>query len=280
MVYEYQPTNPLGAFAQSYSLSRGIQDDITARRKAEIDAQAQQARQRDLQAAVMELRRNPSPEALAEFGLRFPEMKEGMTSYFSTLEAGKKTTLTNAARDVLIAQRAGGNVQQVFERYAAAAETGNDAATAKIFRDAAEVAKTDPESAAETARVLLGFTDPDAYKLMYDNSLYDTATIKELIAEMGPNSYGTPEFQAALKAKREGDPLIGVPGVGLFRREDVMAAGGQGVVTPSIPEGAIKMLIQNPSLRGDFDKKYGAGAADRVLGGGGSNATGGFRAGS
>lgn len=277
MVYEYQPTNPLGAFAQSYQLSRGIQDDMAARRQAEMDAQAQQVRQRDMVAAVMELRRNPSPEALAEFGLQFPEMKEGMTSYFATLEAGKKATLTGAARDVLIAQRAGGNVQQVFERYAAAAENSNDEATAKIFRDAAEVAKTDPESAAETARVLLGFTDPDAYKLMYDNSLYDTATIKDLIAE--GLEYGTPEFQAALRSKREGDPWVGVPGVGLFLRKDLEAAsaGGQVEAFPSIPEGAIKMLVQNPSLRGDFDKKYGAGAAARVLGGGGSNATGGFR---
>lgn len=35
----------------------------------------------------------------------------------------------------------------------------------------------------------------------------------------------------------------------------------------NIPQGAIDMLRKNPSLRGAFDQKYGAGAAARVLGG-------------
>jgi len=130
------------------------------------------------------------------------------------------------------------------------------------------------------SRRLLATADPDAYKLLYDNSMYDTPFLKELLAaNLKP---GSAEWNEALRVKREGDPWIGVPGVGLFLRKDLEAAsaGGQVEAPPSIPEGAIKMLIQNPSLRGDFDKKYGAGAADRVLGGGGSNATGGFRAGS
>lgn len=40
-------------------------------------------------------------------------------------------------------------------------------------------------------------------------------------------------------------------------------------VTPSvaIPQQAIDYLRQNPNLKADFDKKYGAGQADRVLGG-------------
>ena len=33
-----------------------------------------------------------------------------------------------------------------------------------------------------------------------------------------------------------------------------------------IPQGAINYLIQNPSNTTDFDKKYGTGAANRILG--------------
>lgn len=277
MVYQYQPVNPLNAFAQSFDMLRGIQDENAMRQQKMQQQQQAEARNRDLQAAVANLRMNPSPEAIAEFGLQFPEMKDQMDGYFKTLSEGKKRTQTEAAQKIVMAQRTGGDVAGILEQYAVAAENARDPAMAKEFRDAAEFAKQNPEAAAETARLRLAFTDPDAYKLVFDNSLYDTATIKELIAE--GLEYGTPEFQAALKAKREGDPWVAVPGVGLFMRDQLEAAasGGQTEAAPAIPEGAVKMLIQNPALRGDFDKKYGKGAADRVLGGGGSNATGSFR---
>lgn len=275
MTYVYQPVNPLQSFAQGFQAVQGLRD----MRAEQVAKQQQAMRQQDLQVAIQNLRMNPSPQAIADFGLQFPEMKEQMDGYFKTLSEAAKNAEVNAARDALIAERTGGDIAAVYDRYAEAAENSRDPVAAKKFRDAAEFARQNPQGAAEVTKLHLAFADGEAYKRVFDNSLYDTATIKELIAE--GLEYGTPEFQDALRQKREGDPWVGVPGVGLFLRKDLeaAAAGGASDVTPSIPEGAVKMLIQNPKLREDFDKKYGKGAADRVLGGAGGNASGNFRGG-
>lgn len=279
MVYQYQPVNPLNAFAQSFQLVRGIQDDNTRRQQEQVKQQQAMQRQRDLQGALANLRINPSPEAIAEFGLMFPEMKEQIDGYYSTLSSAKQATQKQVMGEVVIAQRTGrlDQVPSIFERYAVAAENSGDMAAAKEYRDAAEFAKTNPEGAAETAKLRFGLIDPDGYKTIFDNSLYDTAKIKEVLAE--GLEYGTPEFQARMKELNDEDPIVNVSGVGAFSREAIMEAirSGQGSVTPMVPEGAVRALIQNPSRRDEFDRKYGKGASDRYLGGGGSNATGNFR---
>lgn len=279
MVYQYQPVNPLNAFAQSFQLVRGIQDDNARRQQEQVAQQQAMKRQRDLQGAIANLRMNPSPEAIAEFGLQFPEAKEQIEGYFKTIGEAKQSTQKQAMSEVIIAQRTGrlDQIPVILERFAVAAENARDPAMAQEFRDAAEFAKQNPEAAAETAKLRFGMVAPDEYKLIFDNSLYDTAKIKEVLAE--GLEYGTPEFQARMKELNDEDPIVNVSGVGAFSREAIMEAirSGQGSVTPLVPEEAVRALIQNPSRRDEFDRKYGKGASDRYLGGGGSNATGNFR---
>lgn len=279
MVYQYQPVNPLDAFAQSFQMVRGIQDDNARRQQEQVAQQQAMQRQRDLQGAIANLRINPSPEAIAEFGLMFPEMKEQIDGYYSTLSSAKKATQKQVMGEVVIAQRTGrlDQVPSILERSAVAAENSGDMASAKEYRDAAEFAKANPEGAAETAKLRLGLIDPEGYRALFDNSMYDTAKIKETIAE--GFEYGTPEFRARLKEKNDADPVVNVSGVGAFSREAILEAiaAGEGAVTPMVPEGAVRALIQNPQRRDEFDRKYGKGASERYLGGGGSNATGNFR---
>lgn len=203
MVYQYQPVNPLNAFAQSFNLLRGIQDDNARRQQEQVAQQQAMQRQRDLQGAIANLRMNPSPEAIAEFGLMFPEMKEQIDGYYKTLDTAKQNTQKQAMGEVIIAQRTGqlDQIPVILERYAVAAENSRDPVLAKEFRDAVEFAKANPEAAAETARLRFGMIDPDGYKTLFDTGIdLDTSQIKNLIAEgLQP---GTPEFQAALREER------------------------------------------------------------------------------
>lgn len=84
-------------------------------------------------------------------------------------------------------------------------------------------------------------------------------------------------------ARGQTDPVVSIPLPGgqtyIGPRSGLGAAtkgGGQASVGSAAPQGAIDYLRANPSAADQFDAKYGKGSAASILGGGGSNATGGF----
>ena len=279
MVYQYQPINPLQSFTQGIQVLEGLrglqqqrQQEQLAQQQAEQQQMTQAAFAQDVQAWQM----NPSREGWAQLQFKYPQLAERAKPLAEMYGEQGKSAIISVGTQFLTAQ--GEERAAVLDQAIVAAENSRLPEVKALFTEARDLYKTDPARAEAAVRTALIQEDDDLYEKMFDkSSLYDTATIKELIAE--GLEYGTPEFQQALKDKREGDPWVAVPGVGLFMRDqlEAAAAGGQTQAMPSIPEGAVKMLIQNPKLRSDFDKKYGAGAADRVLGGGGSNVTGSFR---
>jgi len=276
-MYQYQPVDTMRAFAQGFQFTDALRQRREQEQAQQQQIAQQQQRQASLQQAIQNIRTNPSPDAIAEFYLQFPEMKDQFDAYRGALGEGDKTTLTSAAREAIVAQRSGQSPAPVYRRYAEAAKNSGRMDIAKQFEDAAVMAETSAEGADLTARMFFQGVDPDGYKAIFEGQ-YDTAFLKELVAEgLEP---GTPEFQQALKEKREADAFIIVPGIGLYRRADVERAAQGQTLAPAIPEVAAQALIREPARAAEFDKKYGAGASARILGntgGGGSNATGGFR---
>jgi hypothetical protein len=282
MPYVYQETNPLQAFSQGYGLVRGIQKDQLAQQQAEQQAEAQQQRGVALQQAITNIRTNPSPEAIAEFYLQFPEMKEQFDAYRGALAEGDKGTLSAAAREALIASKTGRPAADVFRRYAAAAQNSRNPALAKQFEDAAAMADASPEAAELTTRMFYQGIDPDGYKAVFGSDVQlDTAQIKNLIAEgLTP---GTPEFQTALKEERTK--------VSFFHPDYGFVSGSPDFVqsvfggappadTQKIPristqEGYDALSPGAEYIDGTTGKR--ARKKGKATGGGGSNATGSFR---
>ncbi|QZP07769.1 hypothetical protein [Caenibius sp. WL] len=88
---------------------------------------------------------------------------------------------------------------------------------------------------------------------------------------------GTPEFSEVVKQIIEAGMVRPYTGPGGETRVYTPRIGGGGQVQVGPPSQAhIDALRQNPERRDEFDQKFGRGAAERILGGGGGNATGGF----
>lgn len=255
--YSINVPNPLQGFMQ------GMQVGTALRQQREKQAKAEK-----IQNMIQTLRTNPSPDNFAAVYAEAPELIEPLQRWQQSLDAPKQNAILGVLRNVkplLDTNKTDLALGELDRSISAFENTPGFEKEVAVLKETRRLYELNPDAGKMRVNSALYALAPDEYKNVWSaTSGGDSTFIKELVAEgLQP---GTPEFQDALRKKREGDPFVVVPGVGLYYKRDILGAADDQRVTASIPQAAINYLRQNPQMRDAFDQKYGKGAADRILG--------------
>lgn len=269
-------SDPRQMFLESVALQRAEQD-----RRTKIE------RQQSLKTDLAALMDKPDTQSFASFYLKYPEAKEQVEGYRKTMGEGDQKAILEASQTAFILNRDNrpADVIKLFDERIEALNNSNRPQLAQTFERAKATynTTTDPKAReAVLSTIIYNYGGGDAHEKIFGaNIAADTPFMKELVAE--GKIPGTVEYQEALRDKREGDPWVAVPQVGLFLKKDLQAAinSGQQTVAPQIPQNAVNLLRNNPALAADFDKKYGTASnpnpSTRVIGGQTGAPSGNFR---
>ena len=257
--YNYNVASPMAGFVQGMQIGTVLDEQ----RKA----QEAEQRAREGEAALLTAFEGGTPTTtqISDLILKNPAIAERAKQAYTMRTAPQREADERQRTQLYMLMRSGDTeaVKAQMQTFADAARNSGQEQQAAQAEANLRVYEQNPNAGMISVGATIAATNPELWSKL--STVADqTPFLKELLAEgLKP---GTPEFQEALRTKREGDDFIIVPGVGVFAKKTVMAASQNAKIAPSIPQEAVDLLITNPKLRGAFDSKYGSGAAARVLG--------------
>jgi hypothetical protein len=152
--------NPAQAFAQSFGLGAGIQQQRMAMEQqqlAQIEAQRKAAAQEAMQAELATLSANPTPQAIAQMSIKYPQLSEGFKRSYDMLAPEQKQARLSATVPVYAAALNGqpAVAADLLDRQAESLKNSGREQEAEQIRAFATLFRDQPESAKETAGLLL-----------------------------------------------------------------------------------------------------------------------------
>jgi hypothetical protein len=245
--YASQLGNPMESFMGGLQVANALQQQYAA---AEQAKQAQ-ARQAELQQAMAAWQQDRSPEATADMLLRFPEMKEAITSSQGVLDTAAKEQNTAFAVDVFGLLKGGMTEQAISrmeERIAGLKNTRGREHEARAAEYLLEQVRKDPNIALNTASLYLGAVAPDVYKNVVGTAEMTGFQKNLAAAGIDPNSQEGLAMARSF-AENQADPLVEIetPGGAKFvgPRSEYFRRYGEGAPAPS--------RIAAPKSRAEYD---------------------------
>lgn len=147
-------------------------------RQQKMAAEAQQAkldaatRARQYTTDVAAIKDNPSPQALNDLYLKYPEYGDDLKRISGVLNEQDKQTYGTILRRAIIAKQQGKSADEIAGIYAEGATIAKNANRNDIAQnfDAASIMAKNPAADDDfAARSLLNQFDPDGYKVLYEN---------------------------------------------------------------------------------------------------------------
>jgi hypothetical protein len=274
--------DPGQAFMQSFQAAR---QQRLAQEQAMQQQVAQQQQKQLFQQWSQQILKDPSPQNLAQGLAQFPQMAEVIKQIYEPLGEQRKAQEVAFYSKTLSAINRGDKdyaKQLVNNRLAAARGTPGQEQTVKLLEEGLAQFESNPDALKADLALTIQTLDPKAYEAIYGNQdmKLDTALIKNLVAEMGPQAVGTPEFKQALKEERT-KVTVTLPNGGFFSGPAEQLRQMMGGNIPANAQRGSPAKIKNQA---DYDAlPAGApyydpsGAVRTKRGGGSGNATGGFR---
>lgn len=267
MVYQYQPVNPLDAFAQSFQMVRGIQDDNTRRQQEQVAQQQAQATQAAFAQDVQAWQQNPSREGWAQLQFKYPQLAERAKPLAEVYGERGKSAIIGVGTQFLSAQ--GDARRGILENAVEAAKNSRIPEVVGVLEEALKVYDTDPAAAEVIVRTALIREDGDLYDSLFKRGerVQNYLDFVDLVGQEAA-------LEIAGVAPKDGVQVL-PNGMVIAGRDSPLAKQLAGGASTQLPTVTTKEQLDALPAGTEF---IGPDGVKRVKkGGGGSNATGNFR---